>query len=92
MSEVQIIFHWNLDFPYSIIDGSLGDKSFYTLMSQYIHQLGSSTMNMPTDLWVPVSDNVKPMKSHQCVLGIYYHPCTQWHFSLEGFYKPIIIC
>ena len=27
------------------------------------------------------------MKSHQCVLGIYYHPCTQWHFSLEGFYK-----
>ena len=62
-------------------------KASYTLMSQYIHQLGSSTMNMPTDLWVPVSDNVKPMKSHQCVLGIYYHPCTQWHFSLEGFYK-----
>src|SRR5699024_10593007 len=49
-------------------------KVSYTLMSQYIHQLGSSTMNMPTDLWVPVSDDVKPMKSHQCVLGIYYHP------------------
>lgn len=62
-------------------------KVSYTLMSQYIHQLGSSTMNMPTDLWVPVSDDVKPMKSHQCVLGVYYHPCARWHFSLEGFYK-----
>ena len=62
-------------------------KASYTLMSQYIHQLGSSTMNMPTDLWVPVSDNVKPMKSHQCVLGVYYQPCTRWYFSFEGFYK-----
>lgn len=62
-------------------------KASYTLMSQYIHQLGSSMLNMPTDLWVPVSDKLKPMKSHQCVLGIYYHPHVQWHFSMEGFYK-----
>lgn len=64
-------------------------KASYTLMSQYIHQLGSSMLNMPTDLWVPVSDDVKPMKSHQCVLGVYYHPHAQWHFSMEGFYKTL---
>ncbi len=62
-------------------------KASYTLMSQYVHQLGSSMLNMPTDLWVPVSGKVKPMKSHQCVVGIYYYPHVRWHLSLEGFYK-----
>lgn len=56
-------------------------------MSQYVRQLRSSMLNMPTDLWIPANDKIKPMKSHQCVLGIYYHPRVQWHLSLEGFYK-----
>lgn len=62
-------------------------KASYSVMSQYVHQLGSSTMNMPTDLWIPVNEKVKPMKSNQSVLGIYYHPHVNWSFSLEGFYK-----
>lgn len=62
-------------------------KASYSVMSQYVRQLRSSMLNMPTDLWIPANDKIKPMKLHQCVLGIYYHPRVQWHLSLEGFYK-----
>lgn len=42
----------------------LAFKASYTQMSQYIHLLTSSYISLPTDLWVPVTDKIKPMSSH----------------------------
>ena len=62
-------------------------KASYTKMQQYIHLLTSSMISMPTDLWVPVTNNVKPMSSHQFSIGGYYVGLKGWEVSVEAYYK-----
>lgn len=64
-------------------------KASYTQMSQYIHLLTSSYISLLTDLWVPVTDQIEPMSSHQYVLGAYYTGIAGWEFSVEGYYKTL---
>ncbi len=64
-------------------------KASYTVMSQYVHLLSSSLLAMPTDLWAPVTKNIKPMKSFQYGTGAYYTGIVGWEFSLEGYYKTM---
>lgn len=62
-------------------------KASYTKMNQYIHLLSSYTITLPTDLWVPATDQIKPMRTHQYSLGGYYTGIKGWEFSAEGYYK-----
>ena len=62
-------------------------KASYTQMSQYVHLLSSTPLSMPTDLWVPVTNKIRPMKSQQYSLGGYYTGIRGWEFSVEGYYK-----
>lgn len=62
-------------------------KASYTEMNQYVHLLNAGGLNMPTDLWVPVTRHIRPMLSRQVTGGIYSHLNTNWDFSLEGYYK-----
>lgn len=62
-------------------------KASYSQMNQYINLLTSAPISMPTDLWVPVTRNLKPMRSQQYALGGYYTGLKGWEFSLEGYYK-----
>lgn len=62
-------------------------KASYTQMNQNIHLLSSYTMVMPTDLWVPATNKIKPMQSHQYSVGAYYTGVADWMFSVEGYYK-----
>ena len=64
-------------------------KASYTKMSQYVHLLSSMPIAMPTDLWVPVTKEIKPMQSHQYSLGGYYTGIKGWEFSVEGYYKDM---
>jgi len=64
-------------------------KAAYTKMSQYIHLLSSYTMTMPTDLWVPATENIKPMQSHQYSIGGYYTGIKGWELSVEAYYKDM---
>ncbi len=64
-------------------------KASYTQMSQYVHLLSSMPIAMPTDLWVPVTQKVKPMKSNQYSLGAYYTGLQGWEFSVESYYKDM---
>ncbi len=64
-------------------------KASFTQMSQYIHLLSSTPISMPTDLWVPVTSKIKPMKSNQYSLGGYYTGLRGWEFSVEGYYKSM---
>lgn len=64
-------------------------KASYTQMSQYIHLLSSTPIAMPTDLWVPVTSKIRPMKSQQFSIGGYYTGIRGWEFSVESYYKSM---
>lgn len=69
------------------LTGDIALKASYTKMNQYIHLLSSYMITMPTDLWVPVTERIKPMRSHQYSIGGYYTGIQGWEFSVEAYYK-----
>ena len=62
-------------------------KIGYACMTQYLHLLSNSSVSLPTDLWVPVTNKVKPMTSNQIAAGVFYSWENTVDFSLEGYYK-----
>lgn len=64
-------------------------KASFSQMEQYVHLLTATPISMPTDLWVPVTRNIRPMKSNQYTLGGYYTGISGWEFSVEGYYKQM---
>ncbi len=58
-------------------------------MQQYIHLLTNSTIGLPTDLWLPSTDSIKPENSHQVALGFNYDFHKDWDLSIEGYYKTM---
>lgn len=61
-------------------------KAAYGKMNQYVHLLQNSHINLPTDLWVPITKNIKPLESHQISAGVFGR-LHGFHLSLEGYYK-----
>ncbi|MDA3867117.1 MAG: TonB-dependent receptor [Salinivirgaceae bacterium] len=58
-------------------------------MKQYIHLLSNSSITLPTDLWVPATENLKPQTSWQYALGANYLLQNSYKLSLEGYYKTM---
>lgn len=63
-------------------------KGSLAYMKQYIHLLSNSSITLPTDLWVPATDNLKPQESWQYALGANYL-IHDYKLSLEGYYKTM---
>jgi hypothetical protein len=65
-------------------------KAAYTRMNQFIHLLSNSGIGLPTDLWVPATDRVRPQMSDQVALGFAYDiPNLGLTFEIEGYYKTM---
>ncbi|MDD3078292.1 MAG: TonB-dependent receptor [Paludibacter sp.] len=64
-------------------------KASYTMMSQYIHLLSNNNISLPTDLWVPVTKKIKPMKANQYSIGAFYNLLSMFDFSVEAYYKAM---
>lgn len=62
-------------------------KASYSRMAQYVHLLSPAKITLPMDLWVPITDKIRPVTSDQVSLGAYYSGIAGWEFSLEGYYK-----
>ena len=62
-------------------------KASYSYMSQYVHLLSNSSLSLPSDMWVPVTHDVPPMRSMQVAAGISYNILGQVELSVEGYYK-----
>jgi hypothetical protein len=76
-----------LSFNYLIVEG-FSAKVAYAEMNQYIHLLSSTGIGLPTDLWVPSTDRVKPQRSHQISAGLSKElPAYNALITLEGYYK-----
>lgn len=71
-----------------ILKPDLSFKASYSLMNQYIHMLSNTGIGLPTDLWVPTTDRVKPQQSEQVAAG-FAKDITNLGltFTLEGYYK-----
>ena len=67
----------------------LSFKASYSRMSQCVHLLTSMPIAMPTDLWVPVTEEFKPETADQFSVGAYFTKVKNWEFSLEGYYKKL---
>ena len=71
------------------IGNGFSAKASYSCMAQYVHLLSSTPFSMPTDLWVPITKNVRPMYANQYSVGGYYAGVPGWEFSIEGYYKQM---
>lgn len=65
----------------------LSFKASATVMSQYVHKIASTFIELPTDYWVPTTSRLRPMKSLQFAAGVYYQPDSHWLISMEGYIK-----
>lgn len=65
-------------------------KLGYNRNFQYLHQLSNSTTSTPMDVWVSVSNNIKPQIADQ-IAGGYYHNFfkNKLRVSAEVYYKHL---
>jgi len=72
------------------LDDENSVKASYSLMRQYMHRVSSSSIALPTDLWYPVTRNVKPQRSHQFALGYTrIFPKNQLSLTIETYFKNL---
>jgi hypothetical protein len=72
-----------------LLNEKLSLKAGYASMSQYIHLLSNNNVSLPTDLWVPVTKRIEPMKSQQVTVGTFYNLNHLIELSVEGYYKSM---
>ena len=80
----------NLDPRVSVkyqLSDNLSLKASYTMMTQFVHKISNAFLELPTDYWVPTTERLKPMHSHQWAAGVYWQPQRRWMVSVESYYK-----
>jgi len=71
----------------ALITKDLAFKASYSYTSQYVHLLSTSSISLPTDLWVPVTKHIPPMHAMIAAAGLSYDIFGQLEISVEGYYK-----
>ena len=64
-------------------------KGSYAKMYQYLHLVASSGVALPTDIWYPSTERIKPQNSDQVALGISYLPTKKLMLTYELYYKRL---
>jgi hypothetical protein len=64
-------------------------KASYARINQFVQQVSSNYISLPTDLWQPIGKGMKPLESDQYSFGVYGNVTKQIYFSLEGWYKDM---
>lgn len=62
-------------------------KASYARINQFVQQVSSNYISLPTDLWQPITKDMKPLSSNQYSVGVYGSLTNNLFFSLEGWYK-----
>jgi len=63
-------------------------KVSYNRTYQYLHLVSNSSIGLPTDVWLPVDNNIKPRFADQVALG-YFKELKEatYSVSVEAYYK-----
>ena len=72
-----------------LIDENTSIKASYAEMTQFIHLLTNPGLGLPTDLWVPSTDRVKPENSVQYAMAVTRGLPLGLDLTIEGFYKKM---
>ncbi len=59
----------------------------YSMMTQNLHLLTNSGLGLPTDLWVPVTENIRPLEAIQYEAGISVSLRSGWDMDLAAYTK-----
>lgn len=73
-----------------LLDNGIRLKAAAAVANQYIHLIVRNNISLPTDLWFPSTENLKPSRSYQAVLGAETNLFDDSYlFSVEGYYKKM---
>ncbi|MBR6251954.1 MAG: TonB-dependent receptor [Bacteroidales bacterium] len=65
-------------------------KASYARTVQYQHLLNNSALGMPTDIWAPADNYIRPQEADAFAVGLHgFMPRTQIEASVEGYYKAM---
>lgn len=63
-------------------------KASYDYHTQYVHMVPMSSVSLPSDMWVPSSENIKPQKGQQFSLGYFRNFSeNKYESSVGAYYK-----
>lgn len=88
--QAESKYYWSVEPRLSalyLVNENFSIKGAYSHMTQYMHLLRTASVAMPTDLWLPVSDDIKPMRASQGALGFEYQFGRGFSLAFEGYYK-----
>ena len=81
--EPRLSFRYKLNTTSSI-------KGAYTQNYQYIHLASTSSVSLPTDLWIPSSSGIEPKFADQYALGYFKNlKDNNYETSIEAYYKEM---
>jgi TonB-dependent Receptor Plug Domain/CarboxypepD_reg-like domain len=75
-----------LNYPLS---NDLALKASFTTMRQYINLLTNERIGLPTDLWVPSTERIKPQDAWQAAIGAAKTVQDDYEVSAEVYYKKM---
>jgi CarboxypepD_reg-like domain/TonB-dependent Receptor Plug Domain len=64
-------------------------KGSFATMTQYINLLSNESVGLPSDLWVPSTDRIRPQRSWQAAIGTAKTFGNEYEFSVEAYYKKM---
>lgn len=72
-----------------LLGNGMSAKASFANMRQYIQLLAFEGVGLPTDLWLPTTDRVKPQDSWQVAAGFAKSFENGYELSIEGYYKEM---
>lgn len=71
-----------------LVSSDFSIKASYAEMTQFVHLLANGGLGLPTDLWVPATDRIKPQESWQVAVGA-AKSAGKYELSIESYYKEM---
>lgn len=82
-------FEPRLSFNYTPVS-NLRISGSYSQMRQYIHLLANNSVSLPTDIWVPATNKIRPIHSDQLSLGVNTSVANNGiDIGIEAYYKKL---
>lgn len=87
-NKTHISLQPRLSFSFPITEKWQGSLSV-TKSTQFLHVLSSSDAGLPTDIWVPSTDDVDPEHAYQISVGMNGAMKNGWGIELGAYYKKM---
>jgi TonB-dependent Receptor Plug Domain/CarboxypepD_reg-like domain/TonB dependent receptor len=72
-----------------LFNGGWSAKASFNTMRQYVHLLTNENIGLPTDLWLPTTDKIRPQDAWQTAIGAAKTFGKDYEASVEVFYKKM---